>query len=126
MKRLLIASALLISLLVGTVVNAQVLGALTGELTDLLGQAQLCTRQSRWDDALDRTQTALRIWNRNSFYLHVVTRHGDADQIQQGLATAVQLLERHSGAEYAHVNTELRVQLELLAEMEQPTLSNIL
>lgn len=126
MKRLWIASALLVSLLVGSIINAQIIQSLSEGLSVQLKQAQEYAEENRWEDALHETETARQVWNDHNFYLHVVTRHGDTDQIQRGLETAVQLLERRSMAEYAHVNTDLIVQLDLLAQMELPTLSNIL
>ena len=126
MKRLVLSSALLVCLLAGTALNARVLDRLTDSLSEQLGQAQVLAEQDRWAQALFQTRSALERWEDHSLYLYVVTRHGDADQIRQGLETAVRLLEHRSMAEYAHVNSELMVRLALLAEAEQPTLTNIL
>lgn len=126
MKRLLIASALLAALLAGTAANAQFIDGLTDDLSLRLEQAQELVREDRWEEALSHTLEARRLWQDHTLYLYVVTRHGDADRICRGFETALELLERRSTAEYAHVNTDLMVQLELLAEAEQPTLANIL
>ena len=126
MKRLFLASALLALLLAGTVVNAQVIHSLTGALSGQLEQAQACARAEHWEEALSRTLAARQVWQDHSFYLYVVTRHGDADRICQSFETAAALLEQRSMGEYLRVSTELRVQLEQLAEAEQPTPANIL
>ena len=126
MKRLLIASALLALLLTGTAAHARFLRGLTDTLSAQLEQAQVLAREDRWTEALSRTVEARRCWQDHRLYLYVVTRHGDADEICRSFETVLRLLEQRSITEYVQVNTDLVVQLNLLAEAEQPTLANVL
>ena len=60
-------------------------------------------------------------------YLHiVVARHSDADErVSSGFRAVEEYLALEETDQYTAANAELMTQLELLAEMEQPSLVNI-
>ena len=72
------------------------------------------------------TRRAYEEWEGRELYLHIVTRHGDADQILRSFRSVLQYLDIQEVDQYAAANADLIVQLELLAEMEQAELTNVL
>lgn len=126
MKRLWIASGLLIVLLAASLVNSWYAGNFTSGLSRRLEQAQALTKQDEWDQAEQITRQVFQDWERGHFYLHVFMRHSDTDQILRAFHSVLQYLELEEMDQYAAANADLVTQLELLSEMEQPTLVNVL
>ena len=126
MRRLLIAAGLLLALLGGSLANARYAGAFTASLADSLARAQQCAQSERWEEAQAITRRAYEQWEARAFYLHAVTRHGDADQILRAFRAVLQYLELREMDQYAAANVDLMIQLELLGEMEQASLGNVL
>ena len=126
MKRLWIASALLVLLLAASLGTAWYSNALTQSLARPLGQAQQLARQGQWQQARDLTRQAYDNWNAHHTYLHCFLRHSDTDQILRSFRSVLQYLELEEMDQYAAANADLISQLELLSEMEQATLVNVL
>ena len=53
-------------------------------------------------------------------------RHSDTDQVLRGFRTVLEYVRLQEPDQYNAANADLIAQLELLAEMEQPTLTNVL
>ena len=81
MKRLWISAALILSLALLAGCHVLYLGRLTGELVDLLDQAQEQVLQDDWSQAEALTSQALKLWQRHEFYLHSTMRHNDIDTV---------------------------------------------
>ena len=111
MKRLWSAAALLLVLLGGALWNAWYADRLSGRMAGQLEQAQ---------ELADRGD-----WEAHDAYLHVMMRHSDTDQILRGFRALDQYLALEESDQYTAANAELICQLELLSEMEQPSLVNI-
>ena len=79
-----------------------------------------------WEGAAALSGEAFRRWQDRGFYLHVLMRHSDADQIFRSFRTLEQYLALEEPGQYAAANADLIAQLELLSEMEQPSWKNIL
>ena len=126
MKRLWIAAGLLVLLLAAALVNAWNIDRLTGGLLDTLEQAEALADAADWTQAADLTRQARDRWQRSAGYLCAVLPHEDTDQIASGFETVLELLARQDSGEYASASAALMARLGLLAEMEQPTLKNIL
>ena len=126
MKRLWISVGLLLLLLGGSLFNAWY----AKELTDTMGQqlrfAQQMTEMGRWEQALALTQEVYDQWESRHFYLHSTMRHSDTDQILRGFRTVIEYLRLQEPDQYNAANADLITQLELLAEMEQPSVVNVL
>ena len=58
--------------------------------------------------------------------MHVFLRHSDTDQILRTFRQVIQYLDLEELDQYVAANADLVAQLELLSEMEQPSLVNIL
>ncbi len=126
MRRMVVAWALLALLLGGCLADAWYARRLTGGMIAQLEQAQEAASEGRWGQALDLTRQAGGRWADNDFYLHVFMRHADTDQILLTMRSVEQAILLEEADQYATSNAMLITQLELLAEMEQPSLTNVL
>ena len=128
MKRLYISLGLVI--LMGALSSLHIwrLCQFTGQLTDLLSQAQEQVEGSDWSEAARLTRQAQELWMEHEGYLHLTLRHADTDAIQMSMDEALAFLEgaEKQPAEYAAANARLITQLELLVEAEKPTLTTLL
>lgn len=128
MRRLYVPLGLLLLLAALCTVHTVYLGRFTGELADLLSQAQEQVAGQNWEEADRLTRQAKEIWLQHEGYLHTTLRHTDIDAILVSFDEALAFLragERQS-AEYAAVNARLITQIGLLLEAELPTLTNVL
>ena len=125
MKRLWAAAAILAVLLGGTLWNAWYAERLTGGMIQQLKQAQERTAQGDWEGAAKLSEQAFQSWQDHEAYLHILMRHSDTDEILSSFRALEQYLALEETDQYTAANAELMTQLELLAEMEQPSLVNI-
>ena len=126
MKRLWIAVALLAAMCGATLVNAYYCQQLADSLSGRLNQAQTLVERELWDQAEELTRQVYQDWQDSHFYLHVVMRHSDTDQILRTFQSVLQYLELQELDQYAAANADLAAQIQLLAEMEQASLVNVL
>ena len=126
MRRLWISVALLALMLAGSLGNAWYARELTGGMEQRLRLAQQLAEQERWEEALELTQRVYEQWQGRHFYLHSTMRHSDTDQILRGFRTVLEYLRLQEPDQYNAANADLIPQLEPLAEMEQPSLGNVL
>lgn len=126
MRRLWIAVALLALMLGGALTNAWYSQRLTDRMGEQLRQAQAMTEEERWAEAVSLTRQVYDSWQAQHFYLHVTMRHSDTDQILRSFRAVLEYLELEEPDQYNAANADLITQLELLAEMEQVSLSNVL
>lgn len=126
MRRLWISVGLLLLLLGGSLFNAWYAKELTDAMGEQLRLAQQMTETGRWEQALALTQEVYDQWESRHFYLHSTMRHSDTDQILRGFRTVLEYLRLQEPDQYNAANADLITQLELLAEMEQPSVVNVL
>lgn len=126
MKRFWMAVLLLAVLVALCLGNAWYSHTLTRQLAGQLTQAQDLVENDQWDQARAITRQVYDSWNSHHFYLHVFLRHSDTDQIMRTFRQVLQYLQLEELDQYAAANADLTAQLELLSEMEQPSLVNIL
>ena len=126
MRRLWISVGLLLLLLGGSLFNAWYAKELTDTMGEQLRLAQQMTQTGQWEQALDLTQEVYDHWENCHFYLHSTMRHSDTDQILRGFRTVIEYLRLQEPDQYNAANADLITQLELLAEMEQPSVVNVL
>ena len=122
MKRLVSAAALLLILLGASLWNAWYADRLTGRMAGQLEQAA----QGDGEGAARLSRESFGLWQAHDAYLHVMMRHSDTDQILRAFRAVEQYLALEEPDQYTAANAELICQLELLSEMEQPSLVNIL
>ena len=126
MKRFLLAAALLALLLALSLANARHVQSITDALAARLEQAQAMAQVNQWDQARALTAQAYHDWQDSHFYLHSTMRHADTDAILRTFHSVLQYLALQEMDQYAAANADLVAQIRLLAEMEQPTLVNVL
>ncbi|MDE6281879.1 MAG: DUF4363 family protein [Oscillospiraceae bacterium] len=128
MKRLYLSIGLIALLAVLSGLHTWQLNRVTGQLTNLLTQAQELVEQEDWEGAARLTRQAKERWMECEGYLHITLRHADTDAIQVSMDEALAFLEggEKQPAEYAAVNARLLTHLKLLVEAELPTLANLL
>lgn len=126
MKRLWIATALLLAVFAATLVNSHYLKGYATQLTGLLTQAEAKAEGGDWSGADALTREALRLWEGNDLYLYTMLRHADTDLVYTGFKEVGEFIQCQEGGEYSAANARLIAQIELLYEMEQFTLKNLL
>lgn len=128
MKRLYVSIGLIALMAALSGLHIWRLTAFTGQISGLLTRAQALAEEEDWEQAARLTHQARDRWSEEEGYLHLTLRHTDTDTIQLSMDEALAFLEggEKQPAEYAAVNARLIGQLELLAEAELPTLTNLL
>lgn len=126
MKRLWLCVAVIGLLLAGSLLNANYADRLTSEMKDQLLQAQSMAEQGNWEEARSLTQQVYDRWQSLHFYLHSTMRHSDTDQILREFRSVMEYLKLEEPDQYNAANADLVTLLELLAEMEQPSIVNVL
>ncbi len=126
MKRLFAALAILILLLCSSLYTGHRVSQLADSCIQQLRSAQQLATQNDWAQASSITQQAYQTWQDHDFSLHALMRHDDTDQILLSFRAVEQYLQLEEMDQYAAANATLITQLELLAEMEQPTVENVL
>ena len=83
--------------------------------------------RERGHEAARLTHLVKDQWQAREGYLHVTLRHADIDAVLLSMDETLAFLEgdEQQPAEYAAANSRLIGQLELLAEAEKPTLTNL-
>ena len=126
MKRAWIPLAILATLCLGAWGHTYYLGQLTGDVSDLLLQAEPVGEADHWEEALSLTEKAYGLWEKKSLYVHITLRHSDTDDILFSFREVLEFLRCQEGGEYSAANAVLLERLYLLQEQEQLTLKNIL
>ena len=116
MKRLWAAVSILAALLAAALGTGWWVDGLTADYVSRLEQAQ----------AMSETGGVYRNWQERSFWLHALLRHSDTDQVLLLFRSVEEYLKLEEMDQYAAANAQLIAQLELLAEMEDPSLENVL
>ena len=126
MRRLCIALALLLLVLAGSAWSTHRLGTISGQMTSLLTQAEVLGEGGSWEEALSLTRQAETIWKNHEFFLHVILRHSDTDNITHSFREVKEFLHCREGGEYSAANAILMGRIYLLYEQERCTLKNLL
>lgn len=126
MKRLWIAAALLLFLLGASLANAWYARNVTDGMRERLRQAQTSAEQGDWSRAEALTRQVYEDWQGRHFYFHTTMRHSDTDQVLREFRAVLEYIRLQEPDQYNAANADLMAQLELLAEMEQPTIVNVL
>ena len=126
MKRLWIAAALLLALLGASLANGRYAQEVTEGMRERLRQAQDQAEQGDWSRAEALTRQVHQDWQDRHFYFHTTMRHSDTDQVLRGFRSVLEYVRLQEPDQYNAANADLMAQLELLAEMEQPSVANVL
>jgi hypothetical protein len=77
MKKEILAGSLLLIILVGVFVNVFFINKLTTNMSHLINEAQDAALDGDWDTAKDIAEKAVKIWEKNGTYTHVVLRDSE-------------------------------------------------
>ena len=125
MKRLWIAAALLLLLLGASLLNGWYAQKLTSGMRQQLELAQALSLRGDWGQAETLTRQAYSQWQGHHSYFHILMRHSDTDQVLRAFRSVMEYLKLQEPDQYNAANADLMAQLELLAEMEQASLTNV-
>lgn len=125
MRRFYGALTVLLVLLALSLYNGYYAKQLTSQIASELTKAQEYAASDQWDLAATHTKTAHELWDAHDFYLHVSMRHTDTDNILLSLQAVEEAIALEEADQYRTSNAQLITQLQLLAEMEAPSLQNI-
>ena len=126
LRRLWIACALLLSLLAVSLLHGWHVKQITEEVESRLASAQSRAEAGEWETAAALTRDAYRDWERNRAYVYILLQHAEADEILRSFQSVQEYVNLQELDQYAAENADLRAQLRLLAEQEQPSLLNVL
>ena len=126
MKRLWIASAILLLLFVGTMAHSFYISSVTEQIASILHEAEAKAENNEWESAQRLTEIAQEKWEAKDAYLYILLRHSETDSVYTSFREVAEFIQCQEGGEYSAANARLIAQLELLAEAEQLTLKNIL
>lgn len=126
MKRIMIASTILLLTFLATWGHSFYVSAFSEELTTLLETAEVRAEHEDWAAAQEFTQAAKDKWEARELYLHILLRHNETDSVYIGFREVTEFIQCRESGEYSAANARLIAELELLSEAEQLTMKNIL
>ena len=125
-KRLCAAVFALFLILSSTLLSSWWVSSLTHDLSEQLEVAHELTQKDDWEGALEITVAVSETWQENDFLLHAIMRHTEIDQIWITTQMVMEYIKLEEMDQYAAANRHLITQLELLGEVEPPSLHNVL
>ena len=118
--------AVLAALLLFSLWNSAALAKDTARWQSQLDHAAALARAEDWSAAADALEESYQDWSRRQGYLRTVTQHQAIDSAQAMYCRALAFAAVQEPNEFQAELAGLHAQLALLAEMERPTLQNIL
>lgn len=126
MKRGWLAVALLVVMAALALWHVWYLNGLTGELAAALERAEGLAESRDWQGAGVLTRQAQDRWDGASILLHITLDHEVMDEVSVGFAETLEYLQMEEREEYSAANARLIERLELLGDMERPSVENLL
>lgn len=126
MKKLCCAVLILLAILATTLYNSWYLQTLVSDYTQHLNHVRELADAGNWKQAESETKLVWQQWQEHEFYLYSMLHHDELDQICITMDEVLEYLNLAERDQFNATNTRLITQLNLLAEMERPTLQNIL
>ena len=126
MKQILLSCSILLALLSLSLYSNYALSKLTNNCTLQLSYAQELAKQGNWSQARTITQETNRTWHSYNTPLYALLHHSEADNILLSFCAVEEYLKLEEMDQYAAANSTLIQQLNLVSEMQQPSLVNVL
>ena len=127
MRRLWIASLILLALFLASIWNAGEVRDRTEHVITLLEQAEASLEAGDRETALALTEQANSDWETHDMFFQTVLNHSIVDQVSIGLREALAYLQdRETGGEYSAASAALMQRLQMMMKMERLTLGNLL
>lgn len=126
MKYFWIPAAVLSLLLAASLWNAAAIDRAVAPWCDALTEARSAAEQEDWDAAARLVRETREAWDARRGWLHIVAAHDELEAADMLFAAAEGWAANRDAAEFCEELAELRVQLCVVAEMQQLSLHNIL
>ena len=85
MKKELLAGIFLIVILIGSMVNIWYLSSLSDELITLIETVEKQASEKNWDNAAEKSESAMELWKKNNVYLSIVLPNETIDNVTESL-----------------------------------------
>ena len=118
--------AVLALLLAFSLWNSAVISTDTTRWQAQLRQSDALAQAGDWPAAVSVLTDSYRDWTQRQGYLHIVTQHDAVDDAEAMYHRCLAFAAAKEDSEFRAELADLRAQLALLAEMERPTVRNIL
>lgn len=125
-KQILPSCLILSGLLALSLYCSRSIHLLTNDCMSQLTRAQQLAEMGNWEQAKHLTTETNRTWQSHTFPLYAVLHHTEADEVLLSFCAVEEYLKLEEMDEYAAANAALIKQLELLAEVQKPSLTNVL
>lgn len=125
-KQILPSCLILSGLLALSLYCSRCIHLLTDECMSQLTHAQQLAEDGDWKHARTLTTETSKTWQSHSLPLYAILHHNEADEVLLSFCAVEEYLKLEEMDEYAAANAALIKQLELLAEVHQPSLMNVL
>ena len=125
MKKELIFAAFLISLFALTIVNTNMLGKMTNELTEILDDSLKYAENGDWDTAVSKAEEAESLWNKADPYTHIVVRHSEIDITNDAFYDYLTALYSREDGEAKGTYKALLSHISSIVNMEKVTFGSI-
>ena len=125
-KQILPSGLILGGLLALSLYSSRSIHILTDECMSQLTHAQQLAEDGNWEQAKILTTQTNRTWQSHDLPLYAILHHNEADEVLLSFCAVEEYLKLEEMDEYAAANAALIKQLELLAEVQKPSLTNVL
>ena len=126
MKAFAVPCLILAALLAFSLWNGQVITDFTRQCSDTLTLADQQAGEAQWDAAEESLSQSYDCWSSRQTFLHVMVHHDEIGEAEALYRRARVYLQAQDLSSFRAELTALRSQLRILAEMEQPSIKNVL
>ena len=122
----LFATILLAIILVGAIINISVVNNLTGEISNLVAEAEVDAQNGYWDDAENKAETAADLWKSREMYTHIFLRHTEVDAATDAIYDLLKEVYSHDSDALKGAAQLATAHLESIGSAEKVTFGSIL
>ncbi len=126
MKALYIPAAILTAILCFSLWTGRYVDSRVETWQQMLERADRAAGQEDWAQAESRLREAARDWRKSAPFLHTLMEHDELDEAETLLAGAMAACQVRDQADFHKLLSQLRAQLDHLAETQALDLQNIL
>ena len=126
MKSFLAACTLFLLLAALSLGNARYMERLSASLLEPLEKAQDCALQQHWEEGSAALLEMEQQWQKRLFYLQIIVEHDEIERAEDLLASLQAFMSQRELPECLAELAQLRHQILLLSNLQQPTLGYLL
>lgn len=125
MKKELFAALLLVLILVLSLMNSSKLTKLTDEISGIIESCDKLAYAGEWEEAAASAETAIKTWESNDSYTHVVLHHTDIDSMTNDLYELLEHVYTKDAGAVSGISELVRTHLNSISSMEKIRLGSI-